>query len=389
MATRLKDLSLIELSLVDVPANKQSKVSIFKAATKREDGKDFPASDYAYVPDREAPSTWKLRLTSTPGGEPDPAIVAAAAAALGPGFRGNRVEIPADARAAVVARVRAAWRKAYPDMSEEDMPTALKKSSDRDDSADNEEPDRLDKRKEKSEMADDNKKEIDELKTQLADLKKELKASKDENAVLTVKASMTDAERAHMQGMSDAERQRFMGMSAEDRARAMKKFKEDDEVITVEGQEVRKSAVGAVQFAIIKAQAKRISDNEAAIQAANKAARTAEFKKRASDEFPHLPGSVDERAAVLEALAAAPEPVRKTADEILRAAEGHAKAAFARAGHKKTDGSDGESATEQLDKLAKEHAKANNVTYEKAYSVVIQKNATLYARSLEEGRQAN
>ena len=76
---------------------------------KTEDGKVFPASDYAYVPDPEKPSTWKLRLTATPGGEPDARIVGAALAALGPGYRGNKVEIPEADLAGVKNKVRSAW----------------------------------------------------------------------------------------------------------------------------------------------------------------------------------------------------------------------------------------------------------------------------------------
>ena len=54
-------------------------ISLNKAkGGKTEDGEVFPASDYAYVPDPEKPSTWKLRLTSTPGGKPDSRIVGAA-----------------------------------------------------------------------------------------------------------------------------------------------------------------------------------------------------------------------------------------------------------------------------------------------------------------------
>jgi len=97
------------------------------AVTKSEgDAGDFPASDYAYVPDPEQPSTWKLRLTATPGGEPDAAMVGAAAAALSPGgFRGNRVEIPDADRADVVAKVRAAWEKANPGRDPSEMPEAI------------------------------------------------------------------------------------------------------------------------------------------------------------------------------------------------------------------------------------------------------------------------
>lgn len=94
-------------------------------ATKTEDGENFPSGDYAYVPDPDMPSTWKLRLTSTPGGDPDPQIVGAAIAALGKGFRGNKVQIPSAELAKVKAKVKSAWKKANPDKDEKDMPTVI------------------------------------------------------------------------------------------------------------------------------------------------------------------------------------------------------------------------------------------------------------------------
>jgi hypothetical protein len=103
--------------------------SIIAAATKTEDGESFPSGDYAYVPDPEKPSTWKLRLTSTPGGTPDARIVGAAIAALGKGFRGNKVQIPAEDLPAVKAKVRAAWKKANPDKKADDMPEVIKASA--------------------------------------------------------------------------------------------------------------------------------------------------------------------------------------------------------------------------------------------------------------------
>lgn len=94
-------------------------------AKKTEDGKDFPSSDYAYVPDAAKPSTWKLRLSATPGGGPDTGIVGAAAAALGAGFRGNKVEIPEADLSRVKAKVRSAWHRANPGKSADDMPDSL------------------------------------------------------------------------------------------------------------------------------------------------------------------------------------------------------------------------------------------------------------------------
>ncbi len=93
-------------------------------ATKTEGGVAYPASDYCYVPDEQAPSTWKLRVTDH--GNVDTAIVSAAATALGPGgFRGNPVQIPSADRGAVVACVRRAWKAAYPDRAVADMPPGL------------------------------------------------------------------------------------------------------------------------------------------------------------------------------------------------------------------------------------------------------------------------
>ncbi len=88
-------------------------VHLFKQ-TKRENGKDFPAGDFAYVPDRSKPSTWKLRLAESPGAAPTAAQVGRAVAALGKGFRGQRVQIPAADLPGVKRKVAAAFRKANP-----------------------------------------------------------------------------------------------------------------------------------------------------------------------------------------------------------------------------------------------------------------------------------
>lgn len=156
MPNRLSDLTVREVSLVDHPANSskdeisgekipRARVALWKRDESEEaidkteldefekavhgrtqGGTSYPRSDYAYTPD-DTPSHWKLRLTSKPGGAPDPGIVGAAAAALGAGFRGKKVVIPSSDRAAVVARVRAAWRKANPDKPDEEMPAGIRK----------------------------------------------------------------------------------------------------------------------------------------------------------------------------------------------------------------------------------------------------------------------
>jgi chorismate mutase len=100
---------------------------------KTENGMEFPAEAYAYVPDPEKPSTWKLRLWEDPEQKETPRQVGMAVAALSPGgFRGNRVEIPPEDLPKVKARVRAAWKKVHPDADPEDMPPVLREGADMD-----------------------------------------------------------------------------------------------------------------------------------------------------------------------------------------------------------------------------------------------------------------
>ena len=102
--------------------------------SKTESGVAFPPSAYAYVPDRDSPSTWKLRLWQTLALKETPSQVGAAVAAIGPsGFRGRRVQIPVDDRPAVLLRIRAAWLKANSEKTRDDLPPILKRASFADD----------------------------------------------------------------------------------------------------------------------------------------------------------------------------------------------------------------------------------------------------------------
>lgn len=126
----LRNERRLELAQRALPLEMLNEYGEITFATKTEAGKSFSASDYAYVPDPEKPSTWKLRLTATPGGGPDAHIVGAAIAALGKGFRGNKVAIPSADLAAVKAKVKAAWLKANPDKTSKDLPLVVASADD-------------------------------------------------------------------------------------------------------------------------------------------------------------------------------------------------------------------------------------------------------------------
>ena len=111
-----------------VATEKAEPSSIEEAATKREDGEDFPAEAFAYVPVPERPSTWKLRLWDSLSEKETVAQVSRAVAAIKQsGFRGNKVQIPMEDLNAVKRKIAKAWRKANgPDRP---VPDILKEST--------------------------------------------------------------------------------------------------------------------------------------------------------------------------------------------------------------------------------------------------------------------
>jgi hypothetical protein len=104
----------------------EDEMEMSKAQMKTEDGKQYPAEAFAYVPDPEKPSTWKLRLWDSPEQKETRQQIGRAVAALGPsGFRGNRVQIPSKDMASVRNKIKSAWRKVNAD-SDKEMPKELK-----------------------------------------------------------------------------------------------------------------------------------------------------------------------------------------------------------------------------------------------------------------------
>lgn len=105
-----------------------------------------------------------------------------------------------------------------------------------------------------------------------------------------------------------------------------------DETIEYAGQTIRKSEVGEGSFAIIQ---KQMADQAALrkdLDAEIERRTTAEFEKRAQESYGHLPGSVEERGAMLKHLNTMPEAVRKSVEAVLNAHEAMSKAAFDKVG---------------------------------------------------------
>jgi len=139
-STRIKKIVELcqELLSSDEPEEEKTKEAIKESASvlkwlreqeamKTEDGQKYPAEAFAYVPDNEKPSTWKLRMWEDPTKKVTRAQLGRAAAALGPGgFRGQRVQIPVADLTAVKRKIRAEYRKL--DVDVEDMPRQVRES---------------------------------------------------------------------------------------------------------------------------------------------------------------------------------------------------------------------------------------------------------------------
>lgn len=374
----MRSFSINEISAVDRPAqagalkvlmkrdSSMDDQSLFEAMfgkgeKKTEGGKEFSSSDYAYVPDESKPSTWKLRLTGTPGGEPDSGHIGAAAAALGPGFRGHKVEIPSGDRERVVSRVRSAWRKLNPDKSEDEMPEGIKKSNHKEETMTKEEIDAL------------NKKHADEMKKVQADLAKAKKLS-----------DLKDEEKKKYNSLSDDDKDDFLNKTKEQRAEMMKRDGDTDPVVykSLDGTEYRKS-----DGALVTKLAKQADENAKALKAEREKREDTELKKRASEYLKNMPGDESVKAALLKSVEGiADEEIRKKALEALKAGDNSLSGAFVRKGHNGAmpEVEDKEGALSELDKMAKAHATDHKTTYAKAYDEVIRTEVgkELYAKTL-------
>lgn len=273
-------------------------ISLAKAAGKTEDGKTFLASDYAYVPDPEKPSTWKLRLTSTPGGEPDSQIVGAAVAALGEGFRGNKVEIPETDLASVKNKVRQAWKKLHPD----------------------DEPPKVLKTAEELEMS-----ELEKYKAL---------------------AEMSDTHKAYHNSLPESDQEGFRKMESGARDALVTVAKQaDDSFTTLHGQVVTKSAAGAM-FDILKS-------NDEELRKARTETTLSKAREQVNADFANVPGELVAKTQMVVDLELLPETSRAFVTEKLKQADGLWKA------RKEPAAPNGGKSSSAFDDLVAEWMKAN------------------------------
>jgi hypothetical protein len=178
-------------------------------------------------------------------------------------------------------------------------------------------------------------KTLGDLTAKVEELTKAL-SDKDEELELAKKTStLTDDEKEHLGKQTSAkDKEAFLSMSAEDRKKAMKKAADGDETLSIAGRTITKSVVGEDQFAIFKKQAEDIATAQTELAKERDARVMSDLRKRADDEFPHVPGSVDDRASMLKAMSAMDGDIRRSFETVLKQSEALAKKAFETVGVK-------------------------------------------------------
>lgn len=101
---------------------------------------------------------------------------------------------------------------------------------------------------------------------------------------------------------SEEEKAEFLKMDDKARGKLVAKSKDDDESIEFDGETIRKSDVGAIQFGIFKRQAAKAAKLEKQLEDEREARVSAEYLAQAEEEMVHLPGTAAEKAAVLRAI---------------------------------------------------------------------------------------
>lgn len=249
-----------------------------------------------------------------------------AAQALSPeGYRGNQVEgIPDNMMRGVRAKVRAAWKKFYPDKPDSEMPESIRKSG-----------------------ADD-----------MTD--KEL-------ATLKALAEMNDVQKSHYQTLTtDDARDEFVKASATERDGIVETVKSADESYTMTtGVVIKKSTVGD-SFELLKSSDERLAKME-------QEQSIAKYSAVAETTLKSMPGETIAKAAVLAEIEKMSPAVQTTLNAMLKAGETElAKALDDSTVHVVHGQSIAKgSAHEQIEALVKSYQADNKVNYSKAYSAVM------------------
>jgi hypothetical protein len=225
--------------------------------------------------------------------------------------------------------------------------------------------------KEHNDMSEELKKALDASTAQVAELTKKL----DEAETL---AKFSDAEKAYLAKADKEAADKFKAASEDERKKTLEKAASEDDVFkSVDGIEIRKSAIGAPMFDILKAQDARLAKANEELAKAHEATRTVELTKVAETDYGNLPGTSVEKVAVLKAMGKMGEAERGTLTAMLKAAQTGLSGAFNERGTSAIGVDIAKSA--KIETLAKAYQEQHpGTSIEVAKTAVINANPDLY-----------
>lgn len=175
-------------------------------------------------------------------------------------------------------------------------------------------------------------KELEEATKALTEASEALEVLTKERDEAVAIAKLSSEERDYCADMSSEDRSAFMAKSPEDRKKDMEKRAAGDDTVVIDGQTIKKSAVGDGVFAVLKSQSEKQAKIEKDLENERNIRQTTEFEKQADDKYAHVPGTTKERGEMLKAIAAMPEATRKSFEKVLEQSEKLAKAGFDKIG---------------------------------------------------------
>ncbi len=339
-------------------------------ATKTEAGVEFPSAAYAYVPDAATPSTWKLRLWETPALKVTARQVGMAIAALGSGFRGNKVEIPSNDLAAVKRKVLTAWRSTHPDAKSNEEPEVLK---------------RVSKEGDNTMTVEELSKKLEEMETELASVTKRAEEAEATIAANAVIAKLSDEDRQVFDAMPKEEQAAFVTADAEVQTTMLSKHKVVKSNVVPE--EVRKE-LDAVTKRAEAAEARAIAAEEVA-KSERDSRHMVELAKVAERDYAGLPGTPDEKAKVLKSLEKLTVEEQGEVTKLFKAGNACIAESMKSVGKSTPAGAGTSDVWSKIEKLADGIvAKDNNkLTRAQAINKVITDNPELYTEYLDEKKK--
>jgi len=225
-----------------------------------------------------------------------------------------------------------------------------------------------------------------ELEDKVTKLQGDLSTAQAALATATALAGMSDDQKSYFAKLDGDAKVAFEKATPEARTELITKSREGDEVIEVAGTKVRKSEVGAGTFAIFKAQAQQITAIELAAKADRESALKLRVTKRAETELAGLPGTVDDKIAVIKVVET--DPAANAAfSKMMKSAQSAFAKMFDEQGVSDDitrPGNEG-SAEAEITKKAEEVRKSNpTLSFEQSFARVLDENPGLYTRYNEE-----